>query len=195
MTWQDAWRERRTPWDAGASPPVLARLVHAGTLPDGLAVVPGCGAGYDVLSLASASRPVIGIDVAEGAGDRFEALRTERKIPADWARIHIGDFFAFDPGEPVQLVWDYTFFCALDPEVRPRWGERIDALLGDEGELVTLMFPTASFGSPSGPPYTVDVDMYQGALGRGFTPTLVEHVEESHPGRQGLEVLARWRRR
>ncbi|MCZ7685418.1 MAG: TPMT family class I SAM-dependent methyltransferase [Sandaracinaceae bacterium] len=52
MSWEDAWREGRTGWDAGGSPPALIELGARGVLPAGRALVPGCGAGWDVLTLA-----------------------------------------------------------------------------------------------------------------------------------------------
>jgi len=194
MTWQDAWREGRTHWDAGKSPPTLHELVAGGDLPTGLTIVPGCGSGYDVFTLASDERPVIGIDVAPLAGERFETLRGQRGISADHARIVIGDVFTFDPGEPVRLWWDYTFFCALDPDQRPAWGKQVDALLAEDAELVTLMFPTGDFGPMPGPPFTVSVELYQRALGPGWKPTRVSEITETHAGREGLEQLARWKR-
>jgi hypothetical protein len=194
MSWEERWREGRTGWDAGQSPPALLKLILGGDLPAGLALVPGCGAGYDVLSLASPNRRVIGIDAAPTAGARFEALLATSGVPSEQAEIHIGDFFAFDPGERAQLWWDYTFFCALDPERRLDWAARVDALLAEDAELITLIFPTADFGPKDGPPYTIDVDLIQRTLGPGWTATLVEPVAESHPKRAGLELLARWKR-
>ncbi len=194
MTWENAWREGRTPWDAGESPPVLERLVARNELPDGLAIVPGCGSGYDVFTLATAARPTVGIDVAPSAGERFERLRAERGIPPEHARIHIGDFFAFDPGEKAKLLWDYTFFCALPPQARSDWGAKVSALLADDGELWTLVFPTSPIHDRDGPPYPVSLPLYRDALGPAWEPT-VREVGVSHPGREGLEKLARWRRR
>ena len=45
MTWQAAWEEGRTPWDAGQSAPILPTVLD--TLPNGRALVPGAGSGYD----------------------------------------------------------------------------------------------------------------------------------------------------
>jgi hypothetical protein len=194
MSWQDAWREGRTGWDAGESPPILRRLVERGELPEGLAIVPGCGSGYDVFTLAHPDRRVIGIDIAPVAAERFESLREERGIPSELARIHVGDFFAFDPGERASLFWDYTFFCALAPERRRDWGAKVDSLLASDAELLTLVFPTADIHSREGPPYTVSVDLYQDALGPRWQPHVVRELDKSHPGREGLETLVRWKR-
>jgi hypothetical protein len=194
MTWQDAWREGRTRWDAGESPPILRRLVRRGELPTGIALVPGCGSGYDVFTLAAEDRRVIGIDIAPGAAERFEALREERGIPASEAHIHVGDFFAFELDDKADLCWDYTFFCAIEPERRREWGAKVDSLLAPEAELLTLVFPTDDIHDRDGPPYTMSIDLYQSALGPKWKPHVVREVEESHSGREGLEKLVRWKR-
>lgn len=194
MSWEDAWREGRTGWDAGQSPPSLVGLVEGGTLPEGLAVVPGCGAGYDVITLAEGGRRVVGIDLAPTAAERFGTLREQAGIDAAAARVHVGDFFTFDPGEEVQLFWDYTFFCAIPPELRGAWADRVDALLGPAGELITLVFPLTAVGNPDGPPYMVSLELYEATLGSRFTPVHIDDNPGSHEGRAGKEILVRWKR-
>ncbi len=196
MSWELAWREGRTGWDAGAPAPALVELVARGVLPEGCALVPGCGAGYDVFALASERREVVGLDVAPTAARRFEALREERGVAEDRARIVTEDFFAFDAG-PFDVIFDYTFLCAIDPSMRPAWADRMDALLAPEGELVTLIFPATDappFGS--GPPFDLRPAQVRALLEpRGFEAIELRPVTRSHPGREGLEHLGRWRRR
>lgn len=196
MSWEKAWREGRTGWDAGASAPALVELTERGVLPTGRALVPGCGAGYDVFTLASDEREVVGLDIAPTAAERFEALRRERGIAAERATIVSADFFAFD-AEPFDLIFDYTFLCALDPSVRPTWAKRVDALLADGGELVTLIFPAvAEPPLGQGPPFPLHPADVRGLLEPiGFEAIELAPVTRSHPGREGLEHLGRWRRR
>jgi len=196
MSWEEAWREGRTGWDAGGSPPVLRELLERAELPDGRALVPGCGAGYDVLSLASEARVAVGLDLAPPAAERFRALREERGVPAERARIVTEDFFAHRPEEPFDLIWDYTFLCALDPSVRGDWAKKVDSLLAPEGELVTLIFPAVD--EPplgQGPPFPLQPAHVRELLEPRFTAVELRPVERSHPGREGMEWLGRWRRR
>jgi hypothetical protein len=41
--WEELWKLSIKPWDAGRSSPALVDLVQRGVLPDGQALVPGCG--------------------------------------------------------------------------------------------------------------------------------------------------------
>ncbi|MEM9691358.1 MAG: methyltransferase [Myxococcota bacterium] len=192
MSWEDAWREGRTRWDAGQSPPVLLEmLAHA---PTGRALVPGCGSGYDVFALAAADRRVIGLDVAPTAAERFQALRREREIDETRAGITIGDFFSFEPEAKFDLIWDYTFLCALPVDLREAWAKTMARLLAPTGELWTLIFPVVPQlpDEPTGPPFPMRPELVQGLLAHSFTEIEMRPVERSHPGREGKEWFARW---
>lgn len=41
--WEKSWEAGATPWDLGKPTPVIAHLVETGSLPNGRALVPGCG--------------------------------------------------------------------------------------------------------------------------------------------------------
>ncbi len=196
MSWEDAWREGRTGWDAGVSPPALLELSARGVLPAGRALVPGCGAGWDVLTLAEGSRVVVGLDVAPTAAARFAALREARGVPEERARVVVADFFTYAPEERFDLVWDYTFLCAIDPSQREAWLEKVDALLSPAGELITLVFPATDeppFGA--GPPFALPPEEVRALVTRRFEEIVFEPYPRSHPGREGMEWLGRWRRR
>jgi Thiopurine S-methyltransferase (TPMT) len=45
----------------GNSSPALLKLIAEGKIPNGRALIPGCGRGYDVLALASENRIATGI--------------------------------------------------------------------------------------------------------------------------------------
>lgn len=198
MSWIEAWKEERTPWDAGASPPILEYLVEQGALPGGVALVPGCGSGYDVLTLASDERRVIGLDLATGARKRFETLREERGVPAEHAEVRVANFFDFTTDTDVDLIWDYTFLCAIEPDMRAAWVEKMHQLLAPGGELVTLIFPVRSLeerpaSDASGPPYPLHPELVRELVTPRFEPISLEPVETSLPGREGMEWLGRWR--
>jgi len=199
MTWEDAWREGRTRWDAGAAAPALVDLLEAGTLPKGRALVPGAGSGYDVLALAGAGFDATGLDLAPTALKRFEELRAEAGLGEDEARVVLGDFFAYQPPQPFDVIWDYTFLCAIQPSQRPAWVETMAGLLAPQGELVTLIFPvnpddpTPSTDEDAGPPFRMHPEVVKTLVSGHFELIELVTVTRSHPGREGKEFLARWR--
>ena len=193
MTWQAAWEEGRTPWDAGQSAPILPTVLD--TLPTGRALVPGAGSGYDVLTLASSERSVVGLDLAPVAKTRFEEL-AQGHPHRDQVEFVVGDAFAYGPDTPFDLIWDYTFLCALPPELRPKWLEMVDRVLAPHGQLVALIFPVVPDADPNeGPPYPMSPELVADLVAPILEPISVVPVEQSNPGREGKEWLGRYRRR
>lgn len=210
MTWEQAWQESRTGWDAGAPAPALVEyLLSRGDEGDEQAtrraLVPGCGSGYDAFALAQQGYHTTGIDLAPTAARRFEALREERGLSKTQAHIIVRDFFELSH-EPAHqhaydLIWDYTFLCAIEPEQREGWGKAMSRLVRPGGLLLTLLFPIRDVEDPSppkadepGPPFRLHIDHAHRVLDDAFSLEQARVPGSSHPGREGLELLAIWRR-
>ena len=172
--------------------------------------MPGCGSGYDVAALAKTSfAPIVtGLDIAPEAIERARSLGLADTVPGTststststipGTTLICGDFFTH-PLDPFDLVFDYTFFCALPPAMRGRWGERTAALVKPGGRLLTLAFPlapdeTALDPAAKGPPFPV--------CERAYSAALEKHglVKESGPYRSELsareaEMVLWWVRR
>ncbi len=115
-------------------------------------------------------------------------------------------------GKKFDFIFDYTFFCALPVELRPKWGKRISTLLRPEsGRLLTLIFPipnessssSSSSSSPlptptllDGPPFPVTVEDYRSVLEpHGFEMvdgSPFEHEDTIKP-RKGKELVCWWK--
>lgn len=192
MTWDEAWREGRTGWDAGASPPALDEWLERHKVEPGRALVPGCGAGYDVFTLAEAGWEAVGLEVSPTAAGRFDEERRKRGIPLESAHIQVADFFGSDLG-PFDLIFDYTFLCAIEPQRRHDWASAMRKLLDDEGRLVTLVFPISEEREwEEGPPYRLSIDLVRGIASPQFVLVDSYRPARSHLGREGMEVLLEW---
>ncbi|KAG5980632.1 hypothetical protein E4U55_003815 [Claviceps digitariae] len=140
------------------------------------ALVPGCGRGYDVAMLALHGFDVCGLDVSsKGAQVARDYTANEIKNPQDYNYGHKGrlemqpgsvqiiaaDFFNRDwealLGENgkrgFDLIYDYTFLCALLPEMRKDWSTRMAELIAPTGVLVCLEFPMYKDLRAVGPPW------------------------------------------
>ena len=146
------------------------------------------------MTLASPDRSVTGVDLAPTAAKRFEALREERGIPPEQARIVTANFFELEHDEPFDLVFDYTFLCAIQPAERPAWAEQMRALLRPGGQLVQIVFPITDAPLDQGPPFALRPEHLEELLEPGWERLELREVERSHPGREGKEWLGRWRR-
>ncbi|RDW60462.1 putative thiol methyltransferase [Aspergillus mulundensis] len=150
------------------------------------ALVPGCGRGVDVLLLASFGYDAYGLEYSKSAIEecKREEKGAEEKYPVRDASVGRGkvtwiqgDFFASDwveglGGNQFDLIYDYTFFCALPRSLRPSWALRYTQLLAPspQGNLVCLEFPRHKDPSLPGPPHASPSAAY------------MEHL--SHPGEE-----------
>ncbi|KAI4164153.1 MAG: hypothetical protein LQ342_002117 [Letrouitia transgressa] len=187
------------PWDRGLPNPALVDTLtqrqhlvgtcfvdeDTGRKQRKQALVPGCGRGYDVLLLASLGYNAYGLEISDAAINKCleEQKANAHKYPVHeqaegggTAEFVKGDFFSDKWLEILQekktfdLIYDYTFLCALPPSMRPAWAHRMSQLLSAKpsGQLICLEFPTYKEPSTGGPPF-------------GVTPnTYLEHL--SHPG-------------
>ncbi|KAI9034756.1 uncharacterized protein KD926_005701 [Aspergillus affinis] len=72
-----------------------------------------------------------------------------------------GDFFKSDwehkalEGGEIQfdLIYDYTFLCALHLDMRQQWSKRMEGLIRCDGYLVCLEFPLYKDKALPGPPW------------------------------------------
>ncbi|KAI0835160.1 S-adenosyl-L-methionine-dependent methyltransferase [Hypoxylon sp. FL0890] len=141
------------------------------------ALVPGCGKGYDVVMLALHAFDAYGLDVSRKGVETAEAYAAAEFLEPsaynfaseenrlayspgnlkfiegdffkrDWEKkIGIDDFKGFD------LIYDYTFLCALAPEMRKDWALRMSELLSPNGVLACLEFPLYKELTAPGPPW------------------------------------------
>jgi len=139
------------------------------------ALVPGCGRGYDVLLFAAEGYDAYGVEGSNVAAksarelantqgiEEREAYRTrDDKVGRGKVEILEGDFFANEWVDQVEggsegfdVIYDYTFLCALPPPIRHKWAARMAQLLAPHGVLICLEFPTYKSPSAGGPPWAV----------------------------------------
>ncbi|EGE83863.1 hypothetical protein RJZ56_006651 [Blastomyces dermatitidis] len=179
------------------------------------ALVPGCGRGFDVFLLAGFGYDAYGLEYSETAVEicRQEAARVGDNIPVQDQRIGKGkitfvqgDFFKNDWLETIgvkeggfDLIYDYTFFCALNPALRPRWAARMTQLLAPSpnGNLICLEFPAAKDPAAAGPPFASPPAAYMEHLSHPGEDIPYENghiktdpLKEASPA--GLERVAHW---
>ncbi|GJJ71999.1 methyl halide transferase [Entomortierella parvispora] len=196
--WNELWKRGIHPWDKSTPSPALVEVIEQKPIKDqipqtGNVLVPGCGRGVDVFYLSNEHRKAYGLDISPIAVQQCKDIRAEKHIPESQAEFFEGDFFKFDiPAGGFQLVYDYTFFCAIQPEQRPDWGRRMGELIPKGGVLITLMYPLGDH--TDGPPFAVSIEGYHALLDPNFECLLVDDCT-SFDVRQGKEKIGVWRRK
>ncbi|TVY81828.1 putative thiol methyltransferase [Lachnellula suecica] len=191
--WDQLWTENFAPWDRGVPNPALDEvlterkdLLGSVKLEGGKrkkALVPGCGMGYDVLLLAAHGYDAYGLEISEnalkgarkteaGSAGKEEYAVRDKGVGKGKVTFLSGDYFKDDFVKEVEgdgkfdIIFDYTFLCALPPSLRPAWALRKSQLLSPTGRLICLEFPSTKPVSSGGPPYALPPVVYEGHLPR-----------------------------
>ena len=144
--WDERFEQDFIPWDLGGVPQALRAFVERDPAPR-TALIPGCGNGYELSFLAGAGWDATAIDFSPAA-----VLRARRLVGQWAARVVEADFFAWQPQQPLDLIYERAFVCALPPAMRPQVTARYAELLPAGGLLAGFFF----FGSaPKGPPFGI----------------------------------------
>lgn len=198
--WGRAYRVGRTPWDLWGPTPALEQLIGDGRLdrlglPDAArAAVPGCGRGHDLRLLAKCGLDVVGFDLAPEAVEEARALIELNGTPGTVLRRDVLGLVpefrgAFD------LVYEYTCFCALPPDLRRSYARTVAEILVPGGVVLSLIFPMqAGHAGTDGPPYLVSETDLQDAFGAvlQLQESFAPHIPESP--RAGAERWFVWRK-
>lgn len=154
--WDERYLQGHMGWDIGdVSPPLR---VYFDQLADKqLAIlIPGCGNSYEAEYLLK--KGFTNITLLDISPVLIGRLR--ERLPATPAlNLLQADFFdhhgprhpsAANPPGGYDLIIEQTFFCALDPGLRPAYADQMHRLLRPGGHLAGLLFDR-DFG-PGGPP-------------------------------------------
>ena len=161
-------------------------------------LVPGCGRGYAPIEFAKFGFNAVGLDISptavQSAQSYYSGLKNESNLSISFQQ---GSFFDVEK-DSYDVGYDYTFFCALEPEMREDWSTSWSNLLKENGILITAIFPIVP-GKIGGPPFAVTLAMYKKHLEpKGFQlleePNTLTN-EQAHEGRgDGKTVLAIWKK-
>jgi len=194
IDWGERYRIEHTPWDLGCAHLTLtARLVSGELAPPhegARALVPGCGRAHDALALAQAGWVVT-------AADLVEELRpiVEPQLAPSGGEFVSGDVLAMQFDEPFELVWEHTFFCAIDPEQRAAYGDLMARSVAPGGRIAAMLFPLDRPEERGGPPWRIDEQLYEAALGDAFERVSLDPAGGRTGGREWQERLAMYRTR
>ncbi|MDB4664928.1 TPMT family class I SAM-dependent methyltransferase [Verrucomicrobia bacterium] len=186
--WETCYQQKETPWDKGApSPGLVDFLMEHPDLEHAVVCVPGCGLGSDVLAWASAGHQATGIDIAPTG----VAMAKERASAHPHAcNFRIGNFLTDHPPAPVDWVFEHTFYCALQPELRQHYLEAMCRWIRPGGYLLAVHY---LIPDEDGPPFGTTREEVLERFSPQFE-LLQDWIPRSYPNRTGLERMFWWRK-
>lgn len=216
--WDQRFDGEFTPWDRGGVPVQLARWLKTGNpgsdpsrmgrpvrpesaavvgagqtlgsdpgLPVLTALIPGCGSGYELQAFCEAGWNATAIDFSPSA------VVAAQQAVGPW-REHVieADFFDYTPPQPLDLVYERAFLCAMPREMWPRVVQRWAQLLPEGGLLLGYFFFDSN---PKGPPFGADREQLSRLMSAYFALAQDAPVEDSIAVFKGKERWMAWRRK
>lgn len=183
--WNDRYQRNDTGWDIGYASPPLTSYIDQLTKKSVRILIPGCGNGYEAEYLLKAG--FSNVTVIDIAPDLTSALKKRLK---DWdgkeLRILTGDFFELS--DQFDLIFEQTFFCALDPSLRKNYVLKIVELLSPGGKLIGVLF---NHNFEGGPPFGGSLQEYELLFTPHFKRIQMTPCYNSIKPRQGGELFVR----
>ena len=152
--WNSCYAEGKTGWDRGDVHPALTRWIKNGCLSPCSIIVPGCGRGHEVLSLAEQGFDVTAIDIAN---EPVQHLRKKLSGHETNSLVVQQSIFEFRPEQSVEAVYEQTCLCAINPTERSQYEEAAFQWLQPAGKLFVL-FAQKSNSPDEGPPFHCDIE-------------------------------------
>jgi SAM-dependent methyltransferase len=181
--WDERFERAFTPWDLKGVPQALRDFVARDPAPRTV-LIPGCGNGYELAYLAAAGWDASAIDFSPAA------VKLARAQAGPWApRVVEADFFAWQPPQSLNLIYERAFLCAMPPALWPQVAARWAQLLPPGGQLAGFFF----FGtSPKGPPFGIARTALETLLTPHFALVEEGEVSDSLPVFAGQERWMVW---
>ncbi|MGB5943197.1 MAG: methyltransferase domain-containing protein [Leeuwenhoekiella sp.] len=180
--WEDRYDAGSTGWDIGYASPPLSHYLDQIRNKNVSILIPGAGYGHEVVFLNKQGfTNVTVIDIAEAP-----MRNLSKKLPEGHGfELITADFF--EHSGQYELIVEQTFFCALDPQMRLAYAEKMVDLLRPDGKLVGVLFDFQK--TESGPPFGGSLAEYKNLFSKYFEIKTLERCTNSIKPRQGSELF------
>lgn len=179
--WTNRYHNSQTGWDVGEITTPLKKYFHGLLNKELRILIPGAGNGYEAAYLHSQGfKNVYMLDLSQVPLQQFAAHNPH--FPAE--HLLEGDFF--DLSDTFDLMVEQTFFCALDPALRPAYVRQAAAVLKPGGRLAGLLFDAPL--NDDQPPFGGNREQYLPLFEPHFRIHKFERAYNSIAPRAGMEL-------
>lgn len=145
--WENRYEKNETGWDVGEISTPIKEYIDQLENKSIKILIPGAGNGYEFEYLIK--NGFSNSYVADFASIPLQNIKNRLPDLKD-DQLICSDFFELE-GE-YDLILEQTFFCALDPQLRTKYVEKMKSLLKPNGKIAGLLFqfPLTEVGPPFG---------------------------------------------
>lgn len=180
--WDNKYKSNDIGWDLGQVSPPLKAYIDQLTNQDLKILIPGAGHGYEAEYLHNKGfKNVYVVDVSKTALTNIKS-----RVPS-FPAAHLIQSDFFDLEMTFDLIIEQTFFCAINPELRPAYAVKSYALLSNKGKVVGLLFDALL--NKDIPPFGGSKVEYIEYFKPYFNILLMEEAYNSYKTREGNELF------
>ncbi len=180
--WEGKYSANSTAWDIGhLSPPIKAYIDQLSNK-DIAILIPGAGNSYEAEYLFN--KGFKNVTVLDFAKQPLENLK--KRIPGfPDSNLFNENFFTHQ--KKYDLIIEQTFFCALNPELRNKYVQKMSDILNENGKIAGLLFDFPL--SKEGPPFGGSLNEYKKTFSKGFKIKTLSRCYNSLKPRLGTELF------
>lgn len=181
--WQQRYVENQVGWDIGHVSTPLKEYFDQLTDKNITVLVPGAGNAYEAEYLHNLGFVNVSIvDWAQAPLDNFK-----QRVP-DFTDSNLIKADFFELNGKYDLIVEQTFFCAINPDLRQKYVQKVHSLLSTGGKLVGLFFNIPL--NDTHPPFGGCKEEYLKLFEPHFNVKIFEKAHNSIAPRKDNELFA-----
>lgn len=180
--WDSRYQSKQTGWDIGYISTPLKEYFNQLTNKNLKILIPGGGNSYEAEYLhKNGFTNVYVVDLSKTALNNIQ-----KRIPS-FPENHLIHSNFFDLNDSFDLIIEQTFFCAINPDLRPVYASKMSDLLASNGKLVGLLFNIPLFQDR--PPFGGNKKEYLNYFEPYFNLDIIETSYNSISERKNNELF------
>jgi SAM-dependent methyltransferase len=180
--WQNRYETNDIAWDTGKITTPLKEYIDQIEDKSIKILIPGCGNGYEFEYLINNGfENSFVVDYVQNTIDNLK----KRMPNCNPKQLIVSDFFEHEGS--YNLIIEQTFFCALNPEIRAKYVQKMLSLLSPKGKLIGLFFQFPL--TEVGPPFGGSKEEYLTLFSADFNIKTLETAYNSIKPREGNELF------
>lgn len=180
--WENRYKNNETGWDVGAISTPIKEYIDQLEDKSLKILIPGAGNGYEFEYLIN--KGFSNSQVVDFADTPLQNIKNRLPDLKD-KQLICSDFFELE-GQ-YDLILEQTFFCALDPQLRTKYVEKMKSLLKPGGKIAGLLFQFPL--TEVGPPFGGSANEYIELFSDDFNIKILETANNSILPRKGNELF------
>lgn len=180
--WNNRYLSDNIGWDLGEVSPPLKAYIDQLTNISIRILIPGGGNSYEAEYLfTNGFKNVYVADISKTALNNIKS-----RVP-NFPSEQLLHQNVFDVDMTFDLILEQTFFCAINPSLRPQYVSKMYELLSKEGRIVGLLFNAPL--NTDHPPFGGNKAEYLNSFNNRFHIDIMETCYNSVNSRQGTELF------